>query len=111
MCEVKCTTEEEIGQLLEENRTYHLPEAILVREFSLGLIKADDPMFLLKVPQPYRAKVIEFGMSVTSEWYEISNIGTRDYSEHAPKLRELVECFLSEVPLGSHIQWHSAKST
>lgn len=104
-------TEQEIMQLLEENRTYHLPEAILVREFSLGLIQADDPMFLLKVPQPYRGKVIEFGKSVTSEWYEISNNGTRDYSEHAPKLRELVERFLSEVPLGSHIQWYSAKNT
>ncbi len=33
-------------------------------------------------------------MSVTSEWYEISNNGTRDYSEHAPKLHELVERFL-----------------
>jgi hypothetical protein len=96
-------TDDEINQLLEEHRKYGLPDLILERELSLALVASGDPMFLLKVPEPWRTRVVQFGQGVKDQWFEISNNGIVDYSMHADSLNALVVTFLHEVPIGQHI--------
>lgn len=98
-------TDVEIQSLLEAYEKYALPRVIVNREFALALVKSGDPMYLLKVPEPFRSQIVQFGMIVTTNWQEISNNGTTDYSAHAPALHELVVRFTKEVPTGQHIQW------
>ena len=102
-------TDDEIDQLIEEHRKYHLPDVILEREFSLALVASGDPMFLLKVPEPWRTRVVQFGRGVKDQWFELSNNGMADYSQHAKSLNSLVLTFLQEVPVGLYIDWHGPR--
>jgi hypothetical protein len=108
---VSIMNDQEIKKLLEDNERIKLPEVIMHREFALGLVKSHDPMFLLKVPQPFRDGVIELGLSVNDEWYEISNNGTIDYSEYAKPLNILVKQFLNETPVGEYVNFKHNKNT
>jgi hypothetical protein len=103
--------EEEIQKLLDDNEKYALPEVIMHREFALGLVQSKDPMFLSKVPQPYRDAVINMGLKIKEEWYEISNNGTIDYSEHAKPLNKLVQEFLNKAPVGQYVNFFHNKNT
>ncbi|WJN57554.1 hypothetical protein [Pseudomonas sp. SO81] len=103
-------TPDEIKSLIAEQEEYNLPETIIKRELMLALVESGDPMFLLNVPEPFRSKIIDFGLAVTDQWYEISNNGTVDFSEHVGQLKKLVEEFLAEVPVGNHINWGSANT-
>jgi hypothetical protein len=102
-------TDSEIQSLLDDYKKYSLPRIIVEREFALALVKSGDPMFLLKVPEPFRSEIIRFGLKVTTTWHEISNNGTTDYSEHAQALHALVVRFKGEVPVAQYIQWQSEK--
>lgn len=97
--------DEEIKELLESHKRYSLPDVVVEREFMLALVKLEDPMFLLKVPEPFLSSIVDFGLRVSNEWYEISNNGEVDYSVHAPMLRKLVEQFVNDVPVGKYIKW------
>lgn len=101
-------TDDEIDRLIDDHRKYQLPDAIMEREFSLALVASGDPMFLLKVPEPWRTRVIRFGRGVENQWFEISNNGMVDYSQHAKALNSLVLEFLQEVPIGMYIDWHGS---
>lgn len=85
--------QQEISDLLESHKDFGLPDLVVERAFMLALVKCEVPQFLFEVPEPFRARIIKFGLSVTDEWYELSSDGRRDYSEHAPALRKLVEQF------------------
>lgn len=102
-------TDDEIYQLLEEYREYQLPDALIEREFSLALVASGDPMFLLKVPEPWRTRVVQFGRDVKDQWFEISSNGVVDYSQHAKSLNSLVVTFLREVPIGKYMDWHGPR--
>ena len=102
-------TDDEIYQLLEKHREYQLPDVIIEREFSLALVASGDPMFLLKVPEPWRTRVVQFGRDVKDQWFEISNNGMMDYSQHAKSLNSLVVTFLREVPIGKHMDRHGSR--
>ena len=103
--------DQEIAELLESHRKYKLPDSIVERELMLALVSGDDPMFLLKVPEPFRTNIVEFGLKVSDEWYEISNLGRVDYSAQAPKLRKLVQEFVGAAPVGKFIRWNSSEDT
>ncbi|MBX9404053.1 hypothetical protein K4L06_22370 [Lysobacter sp. BMK333-48F3] len=102
-------TDEEISRLISENLEYGLPDFLLHRDFALALVESGDPMFLLKVPEPYRTAVVELGKEVTDQWFEISNNGVIDRSAHAGALHSLVMKFLSDVPLGQFRDWNGPK--
>lgn len=104
-------TDEEIAELLESHRKYNLPDSIVEREFMLALVDCDDPMFLLKVPEPFLSHIVDFGLKVSDEWYEISNLGQADYSAHAPMLRKLVQGFVETVPVGKFVRWKASENT
>jgi hypothetical protein len=103
-------TDSEILSLLEDHKKYSLPSVVVEREFALALVRSGDPMFLLKVPEPFRSEVVQFGLKVTTQWQELSSSGTTDYSAHARDLHALVVRFTKEVPIGQHIQWQSKNS-
>lgn len=103
-------TDADIQSLLDDYTKYSLPRALVEREFALGLVGSGDPMFLLKVPEPFRSEVVRFGLKVTTQWQEISSSGTTDYSQHAPALHALVVRFIDEVPVGQHLQWRTKDS-
>lgn len=65
-------------------------------------------MFLLKVPEPWRTRVVKFGRGVEDLWLEISSGGIMDYSHHAKTLKSLVITFLRDVPLGEYRDWHGS---
>lgn len=100
-------TDSEIRFLLDDYEKYSLPRLVVERELALALVKSGDPMFLLKVPEPFRSEIVRFGLKLTTTWHEISSNGTTDYSEHAQALHALVVRFKIEVPVGKYIQWHS----
>jgi len=102
-------TDEEISRLIIENLQYGLPASLLHRDFALALVQSGDPMFLLKVPEPYRTAVVELGKCVTDQWFEISNNDVIDHSAHAGTLHSLVMQFLRDVPLGEFRDWHGRK--
>ena len=85
--------QQEISDLLKNHKEFDLPDLVVEREFMLALVKCEVPQFLFEVPEPFRSRIVNFGLSVTDEWYELSSDGRRDYSEHAPALRKLVEQF------------------
>ena len=62
-------------------------------------------------PNPSLSHIVDFGLSVSTEWFSISNNGAIDHSEHAPKLRHLVERFVREVPVGEFIHWSTRENT
>ncbi|WP_426169020.1 hypothetical protein [Pseudoduganella sp. R-34] len=84
---------QEISELLKNHREFELPDLVVERAFMLALVECENPQFLFEVPEPFRSRIVIFGLSVTNEWYEISSDGRRDYSHHAPALRKLVEQF------------------
>lgn len=85
--------QQEISELLNNHKDFDLPDLVVDRAFMLALIKCEDPRFLFDVPEPFRSRIVKFGLSVANEWYELSSDGRRDYSRHAPALRKLVEQF------------------
>lgn len=101
--------DDEIFQIIEDHREHQLPDAIVEREFSLALVASGDPIFLLKVPEPWRTRVIQFGRGLKDQWFVISNNGMVDYSQHAKSLNLLVNTFLREVPVGEYIDWHGRR--
>ncbi|WP_091636903.1 hypothetical protein [Lysobacter sp. cf310] len=90
-------TDDDIRQLLGDHRIVGLPDVVMEREFALGLVASGDPEFLLKVPEPWRTGIIEFGKTLKGEWYEISNNGVIDYSSHASALKKLVTKYLEQA--------------
>ena len=97
--------DEAIASLLESYRQYDLPASLVEKEFMLALIESDDPMFLLKVPEPFLSHIVDFGLNLEAGWHSISNNGVTDLSEHVPKLRQLIASFVREVPVGRFIRW------
>ena len=45
----------EIRELIEDYERYSLPRSLMMRTFALALVNSSDPMFLLKVPEPFRS--------------------------------------------------------
>lgn len=102
---------EEIQHLVRDHEEFSLPDVIIERELALALVESNDPAYLLKIPEPYRGRVVAFGLTVTDFWQEISSDGLVDYSEYAPKLHALVSQFLNEVPVGQYIHWRARTKT
>jgi hypothetical protein len=104
-------TDEEIQRLIRDREEYGLLDVVIERELSLALVNSDDPGYLLKIPEPFRSRIVAFGLTLTDCWQEVSSDGMTDYSEHAPKLHALVSRFQDEVPVGQYIRWLAPTKT
>lgn len=102
-------TDDEILKLVKEHLEYHLPVSMLHTDLALALVKSGDPMFLLKVPEPFRTGVVDLGKSVTNQWFEMNNNGMIDHSAQAGALHSLVIQFLRDVPLGQYRDWRGPR--
>ena len=94
LCEMN-EIDEKIEQLKQDCAAIELPDSVVSHHYSMILIESRLPDTLSKIPNPYRQQVIDFGLSLSNEWYFISNNATEDYSEYAPKLHELVIAYVS----------------
>lgn len=103
-------TDAEIQPLLQDFTECNLPKIVVEREFALALVKSADPMFLLKIPEPFRSAIVRFGLNTTSLWQEVSSGGLADYSQHAPALHTLVLQFKNQVAVGQYIHWGSGSN-